>query len=239
MSHSDFPGRKLRYYLSTPGPCPYLPDREERKIFVHLPLKDAALMNDQLAELGFRRSQNIIYRPACLACHACQSIRIPVKKFNLSKNQAATLRRNQDLTSSITDAIATQEHFDLLKTYLAARHRDGGMMEMGPDDFQDMIEDTPVRTHLINYYRSGTLIASALIDLLGNGLSMSYSFYNPNEPKRSLGKFMILDHIQKTRDAGLDYVYLGYWVKNSPKMGYKASYHPHELLTDNGWIYCE
>jgi arginine-tRNA-protein transferase len=236
MTHSDFPGRRLRYYLSVPNACPYLSGREEIKLFVHLPLKDAVSVHDQLAKLGFRRSQNIIYRPACMGCQACQSIRIPVKDFHISKSQAVTLKRNYDLKSSLSDAIATEDHYELLKSYLGARHADGGMMEMGPSDFQDMVEDSLVRTHLINYHQGEKLIASALIDVLDDGLSMSYSFYDPTMPQRSLGKFMILDHILKARKAGLDYVYLGYWVKNSPKMDYKARYRPHELLTDEGWV---
>jgi len=161
----------------------------------------------------------------------------PCAKFLVSKNQSATLKKNSDLKSSVSKAKASLEHFQLIKSYLAARHAEGGMMEMGPSDFMDMVEDSPVHTHLVNYHQGETLIASALIDVLSDGLSMSYSFYNPDEPQRSLGKFMILDHILKAREAGLDYVYLGYWVKDSPKMGYKASYRPHELLTDQGWVH--
>lgn len=229
-----FLGRKLRYYLTIPGPCPYLPDQEERKVFVHLPPLEAIQVNDQLSALGFRRSQNIAYRPACQTCRACQSVRIPVSEYALSRTDRKIMKRNTDLTKTLVEAEASREHYDLLQRYLYARHPDGGMIDMSWPDLVAMIEDTLVRTHIIEYRLEGRLVGAVLVDALNDGLSMVYSFYDPELLSRSLGRFIILDHIDQAHRAGYPYVYLGYWVKGSPKMDYKARFQPLEGLTDQG-----
>ncbi len=232
---------KLRFFLTAPSPCPYLPGREERKVFAHLPLSEGAAVNDSLTEIGFRRSQNIAYRPACETCDACVSARIPAADYVFSRTERKTLNRNADLVRHLVEAEATTEQFDLLKLYLSARHPEGGMAEMGWTDYAAMVEDTAVRTHLIEYRRvtddggPGQLVACALIDLLADGLSLVYSFYDPRLSKRSLGAFMILDHIQQACAGQTPYVYLGYWVMGSPKMAYKANYQPLEILKPGGW----
>lgn len=230
-----FPGRKLRYYLTVPGPCPYLPGQEERKVFVHLPPLEAISVNDQLSAIGFRRSQNIAYRPACQNCRACQSVRIPVRRYVMSRSDKRVLKANRDVAKAFVEAEATREQFDLLQKYLKARHPDGGMMDMTWPDLVAMVEDTLVRTHLIEYRLDGRLVACVLVDALNDGLSLVYSFYDPELMSRSLGRFIILDHIEQAQRAGYGYVYLGYWVKGSPKMDYKARYRPLEALTDFGW----
>jgi leucyl-tRNA---protein transferase len=232
-----FLGRKLRYYLTIPGPCPYLPDQEERKVFVHLPPLEAVQVNDQLSALGFRRSQNIAYRPACQACRACQSVRIPVQQYTHSRTDRRIMRKNSDLMKGFLEAEASREHYDLLQRYLYARHPDGGMIDMSWPDLVAMIEDTLVRTHIIEYRLEGQLVGCVLVDALNDGLSMVYSFYDPEMMNRSLGRYIILDHIDQARRAGYNYVYLGYWVKGSPKMDYKARFQPLEGLTDQGiWL---
>ncbi|MFM8821325.1 MAG: arginyltransferase [Phenylobacterium sp.] len=236
-----FPARQLRFYLTAPAPCPYLPDRLERKVFAHLPLGDGALVNDTLSQSGFRRSQNIAYRPACETCQACISVRIPAADYGLSRSDRRTLNRNADLQRSLVEAEATVEQFDLLSRYLRARHAEGGMTDMGWPDYVAMVEDTPVRTHLIEYRlpsqdgAPGELAACVLVDLLGDGLSMVYSFYDPYLARRSLGRFMILDHLAQARMTGLPYLYLGYWVQGSGKMDYKAGFQPLEALGPSGW----
>ncbi|WAC48792.1 arginyltransferase [Asticcacaulis sp. SL142] len=230
-----FPGRKLRYYLTIPGPCPYLPNLEERKVFVHLPPLEAISVNDQLSAIGFRRSQNIAYRPACHNCNACQSVRIPVNEYVLSKSDRRIFKRNSDLTKSFVEAEASREQYELLQRYLRSRHPDGGMMDMTWPDLVAMIEDTLVRTHIIEYRLDGRLIGCVLVDALNDGLSLVYSFYDPDLMSRSLGRYVILDHIAQAQKVGYPYVYLGYWVKGSPKMDYKSRYRPLEGLTDGGW----
>ena len=236
-----FPTRQLRFYLTAPAPCPYLPQRLERKIFAHLPMTDGAMVNDSLTEGGFRRSQNIAYRPACETCSACISVRIPVADHVAGRSDRKTLNRNADLERRLVEAEATIEQFDLLRRYLRARHADGGMTDMVWPDFVAMIEDTAVRTHLIEYRLPsldggpGTLVGVSLTDVLTDGLSMVYSFYDPALSARSLGRFAILDHVRQAALVGLPHVYLGYWVRGSRKMDYKSDFHPMEQLTRLGW----
>jgi arginine-tRNA-protein transferase len=237
-----FSTRQLRFFLTAPSPCPYLPDRDERKVFAHLPLSEGAQVNDTLTQVGFRRSQNIAYRPACEACDACVSARIPVAAHRFSRSERRTLDRNAHLTRHLVEAEATMEQFDLLRRYLAARHAEGGMSDMTWPDYVAMVEDTAVRTHLIEYRSPssdrgpGDLVACALVDLLSDGLSLVYSFYEPTLPRQSLGSFVILDHVVQATIAGLPFVYLGYWVRGSDKMDYKARYRPLEILRPGGWM---
>jgi len=236
-----FATRQLRFFLTAPSPCPYLPGREERKVFAHLPLSDGAAINDALTQIGFRRSQNIAYRPACETCDACVSARIPVADYSFSRSERRVLDRNQDLERHLVEAEATMEQFDLLRRYLLARHAEGGMADMTWPDYVAMVEDTAARTHLIEYrLRSddrgpGDLVACILVDVLSDGLSLVYSFYEPTMARRSLGSFIILDHIVQASLAALPYVYLGYWVQGSPKMDYKARFNPVEVLRPGGW----
>jgi len=232
---------KLRFFLTAPSPCPYLAGRDERKVFAHLPLSDGASVNDSLTEVGFRRSQNIAYRPACETCDACVSARIPAADYALSRSERRILDRNADLERHLVEAEATSEQFELLRRYLGARHADGGMADMTWSDYVAMVEDTAVRTHLMEYRRRtddsgpGELVACVLVDLLADGLSLVYSFYDPELTRRRVGSFIILDHVQQAVALGAPYVYLGYWVAGSPKMAYKARFSPLEVLRPGGW----
>jgi leucyl-tRNA---protein transferase len=236
-----FPTRQLRFFLTAPSPCPYLPERYERKVFAHLPLADGAAVNDSLTQVGFRRSQNIAYRPACESCQACVSARIPAEDYVFARSERKTLARNEDLERRLVEAEATMEQFDLLRRYLTIRHADGGMAEMTWPDYVAMVEDTAVRTHIAEYrLRSpdvgpGELMACALVDVMSDGLSLVYSFYDPTVSRRSLGSFVILDHVIQAGLASLPYVYLGYWVRGSEKMDYKVRFSPIELLKPEGW----
>jgi arginyl-tRNA--protein-N-Asp/Glu arginylyltransferase len=240
MQH--FPTRQLRFFLTAPSPCPYLPGREERKVFAHLPSSEGAGVNDSLTQVGFRRSQNIAYRPACEACAACVSARLPARDYLFSRSERKTLSRNEDLARHLVEAEATMEQFDLLRRYLLARHAEGGMADMTWPDYVAMVEDTAVRTHIIEYRAPshdrgpGDLIACVLVDVMSDGLSLVYSFYDPALTRRSLGSFIILDHVVQARLTGLPYVYLGYWVPGSEKMAYKARFSPIEILKPGGWM---
>ncbi len=236
-----FATRQLRFFLTAPSPCPYLPGRDERKVFAHLPLSEGATVNDSLTQVGFRRSQNIAYRPACDGCDACVSARIPVDGYPLGRSERRVLDRNEDLEGHLVEAEATMEQFELLRRYLTARHASGGMADMTWPDYVAMVEDTAVRTHLIEYRTTsedsgpGDLIACVLVDILHDGLSLVYSFYDPAQTRRSLGSFVILDHLRQAQAAGLAFVYLGYWVSGSVKMAYKARFNPLEVLKPGGW----
>lgn len=232
--------KPLRFYLTSPAPCPYLPDRRERKVFTGLEGGDAHALNDTLTHAGFRRSQNIAYRPACEACDSCISSRVPVRDFDFTRSWRKLIARNLDLRRHRRPAEATEEQFWLLRSYLNTRHPDGGMAEMTLLDYAAMVEETAVHTHMVEYrYSDGPdtdeLAATVIVDLLRDGLSLVYSFFDPRDDRRSLGNYIILDHIMQARQAGLDYVYLGYWVPGSEKMAYKARFQPLELLRAGAW----
>lgn len=225
-----------QFFLTPGGPCPYLPGRVERKVFARLGGNLAQPLSEALTHSGFRRSQSIAYRPACEGCAACVSVRIRAGEFAASRNQKRILRRDQDLRRAEVAAEATREQFALLRTYLDSRHPGGGMSDMGLFDYVAMVEETPVDTHIVEYRaEDGTLVACALTDRLKDGLSMVYSFFHPGEETRSLGTYMILDHVRAAREQNLPYVYLGYWVRGSEKMDYKIRFSPLEALSTNGW----
>ena len=215
-----------------------MPGKTERKVFARLSGSLAQPLNEALTHSGFRRSQMIAYRPACEGCSACISVRIPVAEFEPSKSQKRVARRNARVFRTEVPAEATREQFALLRTYLDSRHAGGGMSDMGLFDYVAMVEETPVDTHIIEYRERGKdqqLMACALSDVLRDGLSMVYSFYHPGEDARSLGTYMILDHVAAARARGLPYVYLGYWINGSDKMEYKSRFRPLEALGANGW----
>lgn len=236
-----------QFFITAAAPCPYLPGRMERKVFTHLIGNEALSLHDTLSQGGFRRSQNIAYRPACENCSACVSVRVPVDDFNASPSFRRIVRRNADLVAREVTAKATGEHYSLFRDYILARHGDGGMSDMTVADFSAMVDETFVDTIIIEYRlpepislgghprRGGKLIAASLTDRLQDGLSMIYSFFDPYYASRSLGSYMILDHIARTQMSGLDYVYLGYWVSGSGKMDYKARFLPQERLLRDGW----
>jgi arginine-tRNA-protein transferase len=226
-----------QFYVTAPQPCPYLPGRMERKLFTALQGDSADKLNNSLSKQGFRRSQNVLYRPSCSDCSACLSARISVDAFRASRSQKRTIKRNAHLHRHATSAWATEDQYSLFRTYLDARHADGGMADMDVFDFAAMVEETPIRSRVIEYTDTDTrrLQAVCLTDVLDDGLSMVYSFYSPDVPAQSLGTYMILDHIEIAREAGLPYVYLGYWVPGSAKMGYKSSFSGLELYRHGGW----
>jgi arginyl-tRNA--protein-N-Asp/Glu arginylyltransferase len=244
MTHH--PTQSPQFFLTAPSPCPYIDGQFERKVFTHLVGDRAPEMNDLLTQGGFRRSQNIAYRPACESCRSCVSVRILAGEFEPTKNMKRVLARNSDLIGAMHDAEPSSEQYTLFRAYLDARHRKGGMSEMTVLDYAMMVEDTHVHTKIIEYRRrgpdsfitgrgDGELIAVALSDRMADGLSMVYSYFDPEQEDRSLGTYMILDHIARARAEGLPHVYLGYWVNGSRKMNYKVRFTPQEHLGPRGW----
>jgi arginyl-tRNA--protein-N-Asp/Glu arginylyltransferase len=235
--------RRMKFYLTSPQPCPYLPGKMERKVFANLAIDGAVGLNDSLTRSGFRRSQTIAYRPACKTCGACRSVRIDVAAFQMSKRWRRVLARNADLERETNPARATREQFRLLKRYLDRRHPGGGMTDMEIRDYAGMVDASPVHTAVFEYRTrlkdkpgdDGVLQAAALTDVLRDGLSMVYSFYRPELADRSVGSFMVLDHVRLAAELGLPYVYLGYWVRGSEKMGYKADFAPLEVFDGEVW----
>jgi arginyl-tRNA--protein-N-Asp/Glu arginylyltransferase len=239
-----------QFYLTAPSPCPYLPGQEERKVFTHLVGERAPELNELLTHGGFRRSQSIAYRPACETCRACVSVRVVVDEFRPRRSMRRILERNSDVIGEMRAAAPTSDQYSVFRAYLDSRHRDGGMVDMTVLDYAMMIEDSHVETRMVEYRRrgpdsfftgrgEGELLAVALTDVLHDGLSMVYSFFEPGEGFRSLGTFMILDHIARARRMGLPYLYLGYWVEGSRKMDYKGRFLPQERLAPTGWLRIE
>jgi len=230
-----------QFYVTAPQPCPYLDGRRERKLFTALQGSGAADLNDKLSKQGFRRSQNVLYRPSCADCSACLSARVAVGGFAPNRTQRRLIARSGGLRREVNSPWATDEQYALFRRYLEARHGDGGMADMDVFEFAAMVEETPIRTRVIEYWDDAApggaqLVGVCLTDVLDDGLSMVYSFYDPQGAHRSLGTYLILDHIDIAREAGLPYVYLGYWVPGSPKMGYKAAFRALEIYKGNAWV---
>jgi len=233
-----------QFYLTAPSPCPYLAGKEERKVFTHLVGERARELNDLLTHGGFRRSQSIAYRPACEACRACVSVRVVAEDFRPTRSMRRVLDRNADIAAELRTGMPSSEQYSVFRAYLDSRHHDGGMADMTVLDYAMMVEDSHVETKIIEYRLArdggdGDLLAVALTDVLSDGLSMVYSFYEPDVADRSLGTLMILDHIARARRMGLAYVYLGYWVRGSRKMDYKGRFLPQERLMPEGWVRVE
>jgi arginine-tRNA-protein transferase len=234
------------FYVTAPQVCPYLPGRYERKLFTHLTHDKPPGVVDNLLRSGFRRSQNIAYMPYCETCAACISVRVIVAEFQRSRGFERIVRRNRDVATLRVDSRPTSEQYSLFRGYIDTRHGDGGMADMSVLDYSMMVEDSIINTFVseyrvrpdpaleINVHR-WPLIGVSLVDRLGDGLSMVYSFFEPDMAHRSLGTYMILETIELARRLGLPYVYLGYWIEGSRKMEYKARFGPQERLTSKGW----
>jgi arginine-tRNA-protein transferase len=236
------PFRFPKFFVTSPSPCPYLPGKIERKVFTELSGHHAGELNEALGRIGFRRSQSVAYRPSCIDCSACVSVRVVTDEFAPTRTQRRLIRRNADLEVTACKPWTTEEQYALLRRYLAVRHPGGGMAEMDENDFADMVEQTPVRTYLVEYRepsvngRPGKLVGACLSDQQNDGLSMIYSFYDVGpDARKGLGSFIILDHIVRASRAGLPFVYLGYWVDGSDRMAYKAQFQPLEVLGRDGW----
>ncbi|MGH6815893.1 MAG: arginyltransferase [Hyphomicrobiaceae bacterium] len=234
--YKNFP----EFYVTAAQPCPYLEGRLERKLFTHLTHDKPPRFVDNLLTNGFRRSQNVAYVPYCQGCQACVSVRVLTAEFEPERSFRRTIARNTDLTARRVAARATREHHTLFRRYIDARHGDGGMADMTALDFTMMVEDSLVTTFLTEYRQkqahAAPLVGVALCDRLSDGISMVYSFFDCNPPERSLGTYMILDHIAYARRLDLPYLYLGYWIDGSRKMSYKARFRPQEQLGPQGWV---
>jgi len=233
------------FYVTAPQACPYLPGRLERKLFTHLTHDKPPALIDNLLKGGFRRSQNIAYMPYCEGCQACVSVRVLVDEFEFGKSSRRVLDKNSDLIARRVAATPTSEQYSLFRAYIDARHADGGMADMTVLDYAMMVEDSIIDTFVTEYRmkpepgsRGGEkkLMGVALCDRLSDGISMVYSFYDPEAAARSLGTYMILEHLQYARQLGVPYLYLGYWIQGSQKMSYKKRFQPQEMLTGSGWI---
>ncbi|MCZ6720123.1 MAG: arginyltransferase [Proteobacteria bacterium] len=224
------------FYLAAPQPCPYLPNRTERKIVARLGGKDVEARHERLTRAGFRRTRDFVYRPACPGCNACVPVRVLAKEFRPSRSLRRIERANRDLSWNELPPVARYEHYSLFTRYLEARHKGGEMTGMDFADYGSMIEETPIETRVVEFRDpEARLLAVCLTDFLSDGLSGIYKFFEPSEAKRSLGTFIILWHIRRARALGLSYVYLGYWIADCRKMAYKDRFRPFETFGPEGW----
>ncbi len=230
------PRRPQFFYTTAPLPCPYVAGRTERKVVTEITGPDSEVLHDRLSRAGFRRSHNIAYAPVCPACNSCVPIRIPVATFQPDRTLRRITRHNAGVEGFEVAARATAEQFQLFGRYQTARHGDGDMATMSFYDYRAMVEDTPIETSIVEFRDpDDCLVGACLTDRLGDGLSAVYSFFAPELQRRSLGNYAILWLIERAQKLGLPYVYLGYWVPESPKMAYKARFRPCEVLMGGSW----
>ncbi len=235
MKHSPLPG--VRFFFSTPPmPCPYLSGQVERRLVTELVGRDANRLHENLSRAGFRRSHGIAYAPACPQCNACQALRVVIDEFTPSRSQRRVWRQNGDLDVTEKEPIATTEQYALFEAYQRSRHSDGDMARMDFFDYRALIEDTSVQTWVAEFRQAdGRLVGACLTDVLNDGLSAVYSFFDPELAPRSLGTMMILWLIRRSRELGVPYAYLGFWIAESAKMAYKSAFRPAEIFTNEGW----
>lgn len=224
------------FYRMPPRPCPYLPGRTEQNIFTELAGPNTSQLYDALTQAGFRRSHNVAYRPACPGCQACVPVRVVVEEFATGPSLRRVARVNGDITENEVVGQSTVEQYQLFADYVASRHDGGEMAGMSYSDYTAMVQDSPLKTFIAEYRVAGErMVAGCLVDQLGDGLSAVYSFFDSAESKRSLGSYMIMRLIERCRELGLPYLYLGYWIGGSQKMAYKARFRPLEGLGADGW----
>ncbi len=236
MRHSPTSGTHF-FFTTAPLPCPYFPERIERRVVTELLGRSADTLHDILTHAGFRRSHGVAYAPSCPDCDACVAVRIPVDDFKASKSQRRIINRNSGLHATIMAAESSEEQFALFAAYQSSRHAGGDMEKMNGDDYRALVEETNVKTRIIEFRDDREeLLACCLIDVLSDGLSAIYSFYDPEtDPRRSLGSYMILWLVDQARKLDMDYLYLGFWIAGCGKMSYKASFKPLEGFTAAEW----
>jgi leucyl-tRNA---protein transferase len=226
----------LTFYRSRPTPCPYLPNRTEQQLFAELAGPQADETFQLLSRSGFRRTQHIIYRPACPSCNACLPVRIVLGEFHFGTTWRRVLRKNTEVKVEDVGLNVSDEQFELFRRYLRSRHEDGEMAKMNRTEFDEMILSSPVDTAIIEFRDpNNRLIACCFADRLDHGLSAVYTAFDPALHHRSLGSFTVLWMIQHAQALKLDYLYLGFWIDGSPKMAYKNRFRPLEAFGPHGW----
>ena len=227
--------RQLRYYMTAAAPCPYVAGQVERKAFTHLAVRGRDGLHSDLSHAGFRRSQTVAYRPACPSCRACRSVRIDVARFTEGRRWRRVLSAHDEVIRYPIAPQATRQQYALFSHYLRSRHDGDGMSDMGFADYAAMVETSPVRTLVLEYRERGRLVGACITDVLRDGVSLVYSFFDPERPGGGTGNFIILDHVRLARELKLPFVYLGYWIEGSPKMAYKQAFRPLQVLDGAEW----
>ncbi|MEO0444135.1 MAG: arginyltransferase [Pseudomonadota bacterium] len=227
----------LQFFQTQPHKCSYLDDKNASTVFLNPRQSIDKALYSRLSEYGFRRSGKHIYKPLCADCNACVPMRIPVDLFKPNRQQKRCWKRNQDLYVASVNTIDTDEHYDLYAHYIARRHADGDMYPPSREQFCSFLAEHWPSTQYYEFRDAdGTLVATSVADIMDNGISAVYSYYSPEQAKRSLGKYLILFLIEESKNLGLPAVYLGYWIKACQKMQYKSSYRPLEIQNGDQWL---
>ena len=226
----------LKVFATHPHACSYLPEQQATTLFIDPAAPMDSTTYSQLSEMGFRRSGPHLYRPHCSRCNSCVPARIPVDRFKPDRRQRRILSRNADLTVIDRTALSGDEYYPLYAKYIEGRHRDGDMYPPTRQQFDSFLTREWDLTHYYCFYLKTKLLAVAVVDVMSNGLSAIYSFFDPDAKERSLGVYAVLWQIQHAAELGLPNVYLGYWIKQCRKMSYKIDYRPIELLVNNRWV---
>ena len=227
---------RLQFFATLPHPCSYLDNRQAVTLFADPQARMNTTLYDRLAELGFRRSGSDVYRPMCRYCQACIPVRIPVARFQPHRRERRIGKRNADLIVTSQNSEFRNEHYDLYCRYIAARHHGGSMDHPTPEGYLNFLRSPWCDTDFVEFRAAGKLLAVAVTDRLPHGLSAVYTFYDPEEAQRSLGTFSILYEIHEARRLGLDWLYLGYWIKDCDKMNYKNEFKPLEYYRNSNWV---
>ena len=234
--HEPAPTARAIFHTSREVPCPYLPNKLERQVYIELKGSGSPTILDHLNRFGFRRSHHLAYRPICRDCNVCVSARMRVHDMNLSKSLRRCMNRNRDLTITSVGLNPTEEQFELFGRYLELRHPGGGMTQMTRSDFDALVLASSVESHFLEFRDADEkLVAGVLYDRFSDGFSAVYSFFDPDRSSDGVGNYIILYLAYMTRDAGLPYLYLGHFVEGSPKMEYKSKFRPLEAFVDGDW----
>ena len=225
----------LKFFATQPHECSYLPEKKATTLFMDPEASLNKSLYSALADMGFRRSGQHIYRPHCNECQACIPIRIPVHQFEIRRTQKKVCNRNADLTVLKKDARYTDEYYQLYQKYIDTCHKDGDMYPASVEQFCNFLAESPEFCQFYEFRLNGELIAVCVVDTLDTGLSAIYTFYDPEHSRRSLGRYCILWLIEETRKQSYDYLHLGYWIKNCRKMSYKVEYRPTQLYINQHW----
>lgn len=227
--------RKLGFFATPEHDCNYLSDEKATTLFADPSFPKNKRLHSALSSIGFRRSGEHLYQPHCEQCSACISVRIPVDEFRQNRGQRRNWKRNGDIEIQQRPPVFEQDHFDLYKRYQHERHLGGGMESHSPETYMEFLSCQWAETVFFEFSVQDKLTAVAIVDVLDHGLSAVYTFFEPSEHKRSLGRYAILFEIELTRRLGLKYLYLGYWIEQCRKMSYKTEYQPLEYFINNEW----
>ena len=227
---------QLKFFATPPHACSYLEDERATTLFVDPAARIDPPLYSALSQLGFRRSGRHLYRPHCQACNACIPVRVRIEDFTPSRSQRRVERRNAGLTVTIAAPRLTDESYELYARYIEARHADGDMYPPSPDQFASFLFSDWSDTRFLSFRDAGRLVAVAVVDLVADGLSAIYTFYDPDEDARSLGRYAILWQLADARRRGLPHLYLGYWIKQCRKMNYKTDFRPLEMFLGERWV---